>query len=56
MVFKTAHSFPLVVSRGHSLVVVSVLLTAVASVVAEHRLEARGLQSLFLTGSRACAR
>ena len=36
--------------------VVSVLLTAVASVVAEHRLEARGLQSLFLTGSRACAR
>ena len=39
-----------VVSWGHSLAVVCRLLTAVASLVAEHRLSARGLQRLQYVG------
>ena len=39
-----------VVSWGHSLAVVCGLLTAVASLVAEHRLSARGLQRLQYVG------
>ena len=39
-----------VVSWGHSLAVVCGLLIAVASLVAEHRLSARGLQQLQYVG------
>ena len=48
-------AFSSCIDRGLLFVAVRRLLIAVASLVAEHRLQARGLQQLWLAGSRAQA-